>query len=145
MNKLINVYVRKGDGIYVIPHGITTQGFCVETEPFEFLSLSSSVEEIWTAIEKALLNANKKIPHPESWSEEKAWYRKAGVKTWRQFGSKAEAISLEETEVEYVFNKLEWQRGSFVGHREAKFGVRKNAPHEDIVATFTRCLPGVKQ
>ncbi len=138
--KRISVYFRKGDGIYVIPDGFTLEGGRCHTEPFEFLPLNSTADEIWAAMERSLKNANQTVPHPKPWEEETAWYRKAGVKTWRQFCGKAEAISLIETEQEYVFNRLDWSRGAFIGRGDSEIIVLKSASHEQLIAALKTCL-----
>src|SRR5712671_1519945 len=126
MKKYIMVYFRKRDGIYVIPEGFTTQDAQCHIEPFEYLLISSKSDDIWKSIEKALQNANRIVPHPKTWGEETAWYRKAGVKTWREFASKAKVMSLAETETEYVFKSHYWERGSIISDKETAVAIPRN-------------------
>lgn len=92
-DKHVMLYFRQRDGIYVIPDGIIFEGSLrggyYHTEPFEHLPFAARTEDIWEAIQKALRNANRLVPQPKSWTEERAWYRQAGVKTWRQFAGKS--------------------------------------------------------
>src|SRR5436190_21108342 len=106
-DKHVMLYFRR-DGIYVIPDGIIfergVQGGYYHTEPFEYLTVTAKIEDIWEATQKALRNTNRLVPQPKSWTEEKAWYRQAGVKTWRQFAGKSKKIaSVMETQDDYLF------------------------------------------
>lgn len=140
MDKYIMIYFRKRDGIYVIPEGITTRDTQCHIEPFEYLPLNSKTEDIWGSIEKALQNANRRVPHPKSWGEETAWYRKAGVKTWREFAGKAKVMSLTETQYDWVFKSHYWNRGAVVSDKETAVIVPKNTPREDIIAILKNIL-----
>ena len=117
MDKRIMIYRRK-DGIYVIPDGITTEGASLHTEPFEYLLDSSDPQEIWGAVEKALSNANRRVPHPKSWSFITPWYQKAGVKSWGQFAGSAKAVSIVENDEHYTIKTHRWERGSLISQKE---------------------------
>ena len=140
MKKSASVYLRKADGVYVIPQGVTTQGFSYETEPFEYLPGDPTAENVWAAIKKALSNANRVVPHPSSWEQETAWYRRAGVKTWRQFASKAKSLQINEAGIEFEFKVLHWEEGSFVGRREDVFRIQKDASMMEIEALLKQCF-----
>ncbi len=140
MKKSAAIYIRKGDGTYVIPKGITTQGFTVETEPFEYLPHDTDLTEIWATVLKSLENANRRVPHPSHWDEETAWYRKAGVKTWVQFGSKAKSLHINELETDYEIKTLHWKQGGFYASHDDVFTIRKDAPLNAITTLLQKCL-----
>ncbi len=140
MKRSAAVYIRKGDAIYLIPKGITTQGFVFETEPFEYLSHSADLTEVWGGVLRALENANRTVPHPSSWGEETAWYRKAGVKTWRQFGSKAKSLHIYELDTDYQIKVLHWEKGGFSASNDDVFTIRKDAPLNAIITLLQECL-----
>src|SRR5258708_3402455 len=98
MNKdrTVTIYFRDKDGIYIIPYGATTQGFQYQTEPFAYLPIDSSPLLVWEAAKGSLENTNRVVPHPEKWDEVTAWYRKAGVRDWKAFAVKSEAISISD-------------------------------------------------
>lgn len=145
MKRAISIYFRKSDGIYIIPLGLTTQGFSYETEPFEFLPIDSDIKAIWDAAQKALENTNRVVPHPTDWNVITPWMVKAGVKKWRDFASKAKALGLDEQEDEIVLSVLRWDGHGFEGMRELKRTVRKSAPLEEKLTAFEKCLDHAKQ
>lgn len=139
-DKNVQLYLRRGDGIYVIPNGITIAvGASIFIEPFEYLPVDSTLQTTWEAIEKALQSANRLVPHPrqQEWDKVKAWYEKAGVKTWSEFIRKAKIIlSVTETESEYVFKHHYRDRGTVISDSKTKQAIPRNAPREVIIATL---------
>jgi hypothetical protein len=144
-DKHVMLYFRPRDGIYVIPDGIIfdrgVQGGYYHTEPFEYLPLIAESEEIWEAVQKALQNTNRLVPRPKSWTEETAWYRRAGVKTWRQFAGKSKNIvSVTETHDKYVFKSHDYNRGGVTGDKNSTVKIPKHVPRDEILAALNKFL-----
>ena len=139
------LYFRPRDGIYVIPDGIIfdrgVQGAYYHTEPFEYLPLIARAEEIWEAVQKALQNTNRLVPRPKSWADETAWYRRAGVKTWRQFAGKSKNIvSVTETHEAYVFKSHYYIRGGVTGDKDSTVKISKQVSRDQILAALNKFL-----
>jgi hypothetical protein len=133
-NRSISIYLRDGDAIYLIPYGLTTQGFSYHTEPFEVLPLQSDAAAIWVAAKKALQNTNRVVPHPQDWNQITPWYERAGVRKWRAFASKAKAVSVDDLGEVFVLRALHWDGRGFEGQRDLKFAIPKDAPEKEVVA-----------
>jgi hypothetical protein len=144
-DKHVMLYFRRRDGIYVIPDGIIfergVQGGYYHTEPFEYLPVTAKTEEIWAAVQKALQSTNRLVPQPKYWTEEKAWYRQAGVKTWGQFAGKSKNIvSVTETQDDYVFKSHDYNRGVVTGDKDTTVKVPKHVPRDEILAALDKFL-----
>jgi hypothetical protein len=81
------------------------------------------------------------VPRPKSWTEETAWYRRAGVKTWRQFAGKSKSIlSVTETRDEYVFKSHDYKRGMVTGDKDTTVKIPKLLPRDEILAALNKFL-----
>ena len=144
MKRDISIYLRKNDGIYIIPYGVTTQGFSYQTEPYEFLPSDADSETIWHAAQKALGNTNRVVPHPSSWDVITPWFVKAGVKKWRDFAAKAKAIGLTERDEEILFRVLHWDGRGFEGVPESKRSISKDAPLKEKLVLLEKSFADAK-
>ena len=52
--KRITIYIRKLDGIHVIPDGFTAEEGHYQIDPFEHLLLKATADEIWRTVETAM-------------------------------------------------------------------------------------------
>ena len=140
MDKHVMIYFRKNDGIYVIPEGVSEAGW-IHIEPFYYLPLDARPEDVWSSIEKAFESANRKVLDPKAWGGETAWYRKAGVKTWRDFAGKTKTIlGLTQTGDQYVFKVSYYDRGRVYSDKETTVKVSKGTGSDVIVASLKKFL-----
>jgi hypothetical protein len=143
-DRLLMLFFRPRDGIYVIPHGIIPGGSYYLVEPFEHIPITASAERVWTAILKVFPGANRAVPQPKSWTEETAWYRKAGVKKWSEFAGKSRHIlSVTETQTDYVFKLHDYQRGVVTSDKDTMIEISKQAASDDILAVLDSFLKQV--
>lgn len=131
------LFFRPRDGIYVIPHGIIFNGGYYLVEPFEHVPITAPAEQIWAAVLKVFPVANRVVPQPKSWTEETAWYRKAGVKKWSEFAGKASLIlGVTETQTDYEFKSHDYRRGVVTGDRDTGVKISRQAASADILAVL---------
>lgn len=139
MKRVVNIYIRE-NGIYVIPRGITNQGFPYGTEPFEYLPGNPEVPVVWEAVLKCLANTNRVVPHPETWDQVLPWYIHAGVERWHDFASNAKAMSIEDAGEKLKFSALRWDGRGFAGVADLRQSIDTNAGNEEKMAVFGETL-----
>jgi hypothetical protein len=85
IQRLVTVYDRGEDGIYIRPSAFTDVGCLLETSPIVHLSHEEACGRIWKEVLLLLEKSGGTVPHPRVWSASDPLCEMAGCGTWRSF------------------------------------------------------------